>query len=104
MGMESVVSFPAAPPAWSAARDVLSARGVDCQVCMIDGELAFPDEQPSEPWRELRIRMSQGMITVRREGNRLMFVTWGNADENLRAARNALASAFAEAGGGRIES
>jgi hypothetical protein len=104
MGMDQTVRFPNAPPAWTAARDLLAARGHTFQVRMIDGELAFPDEQPPEMWRELRLSTPQGMVTVRREDNRLVFVIWGNADAELREQWHALASAFAEAGGGTVES
>jgi hypothetical protein len=103
MGMEQAVRFPTAPPTWAAARDILAKRGHTFQVGMIDGQLAFPDEQPQEPWSELRLRTTHGMITVRRETNRLVFVTWGNADAGLREQWHALAMAFAEAGGGAIE-
>ena len=103
MGMEQTVTFSTAPPAWTAARDLLAARGYMFQVCMIDGQLAFPDEQPPETWHEVRLSTSQGMVTVRRQGNRLVFVTWGNADAGLREQSNALAVAFADAGGGAVE-
>ncbi len=99
MGMEQRLRFRNAPPNWSAARQILAARGHTFQVCMIDGQLAFPDEQPPETWSELRFRTPQGMITVRREDNELVFVTWGNADAGLLEQRVALASAFREAGG-----
>jgi hypothetical protein len=56
MGMEQTVTFPAgSPPSWSAARDLLVSRGLLMQARMIDGELAFPDEEPPENWRELRL-------------------------------------------------
>lgn len=103
MGMEKAVRFPTAPPAWEAARDILVARGHMFEICMIDGQLSFPDEQPSESWSELRIKTPQGMITVRRESNRLLFVTWGNADARLLEQWDTLATAFAEAGDGAVE-
>jgi hypothetical protein len=103
MGMHLTVTFPTAPPAWAAARDLLSGRGYTFQVRMIDGQLVFPDEQPPETWHELRLGTSEGMITVRREANRLLFVTWGNADAALQEQWHALAAAFAEAGGGTVE-
>jgi threonine dehydrogenase-like Zn-dependent dehydrogenase len=102
MGMEQTVRFHGAPPAWTAARDILALRGHAFQVGMIDGQLAFPDEEPPETWRELRLRTPQGMITVRREAKHLVFVTWGNADAELREQWNALAQAFADAGDGTI--
>ena len=103
MGMQKIIHFPAAPPAWTKARDLLAAQGRALQIRMIDGQLAFPDEEPSELWRELRLSTPQGMITVQREANRLALVVWGNADEGLRQQWNVLASAFAEAGGGTVE-
>lgn len=103
MGMEQAVRFPSAPPAWPTVRDLLAARSHAFQVCMIDGELAFPDEEPPETWSELRLRTPHGMITVRREPNRLVFVTWGNADAQLLEQRNALALACADAGSGAVE-
>jgi hypothetical protein len=42
-------------------------------------------------------------VTVRRDGERLVFVIWGNADATMRQAWNALVWAFAEVGGGRVE-
>ena len=103
MGMEQTVTFPASsPPSWSAARDLLASRGLRMQVRMIDGELAFPDEEPPENWRELRVATAKGMITAKREGDRLLLVVWGNADAELIQLWNALAWAFAEAGNGVI--
>ncbi len=103
MGMEQFVRFDGSPPEWTAVRDALAGRGQSFQVCMIDGELAFPDEQPQESWRELRLRTPHGMITVRREADRVVLVTWGNADANLIECRNVLAQVFAECGRGVVE-
>ena len=69
---------------------------------MIDGQLAFPDEGPTEEWRELRLGTPHGMVTVRRAPDRVVLVTWGNADPRLVQAWNGLTWAFAEAGGGQI--
>jgi hypothetical protein len=102
--MEQKVAFPGgAIPAWDAVGDLLAGHGFPVQLRMIDGVLAFPDEKPSESWRELRLGTPQGMVTVRREADRVAVVTWGNADRPLVQAWNALAWAFAEAGGGRVE-
>lgn len=102
MGMDQSVTFDSAPPSWDAVSELLARRGYPVQVRMIDGELAFPDERPPESWRELRLGTPGGMVTVRREGSALVFVTWGNAGPELLQAWNALAWAFAAAGGGRV--
>ena len=98
------VTFPAgAPLAWSAVRDLLARRGFPVRMRMIDGQPAFPDEEPAEGWREIRVAAADGMVTVRREDGRLAFVTWGNAGRGVVQAANALAWAFAEAGAGAID-
>lgn len=103
MGIEQTAIFRGtALPSWTAARDLLAAHGFLLEMRMIDGQLAFPDEEPPETWNELRFGTPGGMVTVRRDGERLVFVTWGNADAAQRQAWNALTWAFAGAGGGRI--
>jgi hypothetical protein len=104
MGQERVVTFAGgAVPPWPPVGELLTSSGFAVQMRMIDGELAFPDEQPPEAWSELRVGTAQGMVTVRRETDRVRLVTWGNADAAMLQAWNALAWAFAEAGGGRVD-
>ncbi len=105
MGLNQLVSFPSGQaPSWPAVRDLLAGRKLLLQVRMIDGELAFPDEEPAETWGELRLATQDGQaITVKRTEGQVELVIWGNADQNLIQARNALASAFAEAGQGLID-
>lgn len=104
MGVEQTVTFKAgAMPDWPAVRALLEKKHYPVQVRMIDGELAFPDEEPPATWRELRLGTPAGMITLRRDAERISFVVWGNADAGLLQARNALLWAFAEVGQGWIE-
>ncbi|CAN5287706.1 hypothetical protein BH11PLA2_BH11PLA2_10560 [soil metagenome] len=69
---------------------------------MIDGELAFPDEEPSESWQELRVAMNGGMVTLRKSRTGLSCVTWGNADAKLERSWNLLTWAVADVAGGLI--
>lgn len=103
MGLEQSVTFPNGIPLWPAVQQLLEKCQYPVQVRMIDGELAFPDELPSESWRELRLGTPAGMITLQRDRQRIGFVVWGNADAGLLQARNAVMWAFAEAGAGWIE-
>jgi len=104
MGMEQVVTCaPGAVVSWTAVRDLLAQHGFPVQVRMIEGELAFPDEVPPPAWKELRVGTAQGMVTLRRQQDRVLVVTWGNADQAMQQAWNALAWAIAEVTGGRIE-
>jgi hypothetical protein len=90
-------------PTWLQLRDLLSARGLPLQLRMIDAELAFPDEEPAETWRELRVGTPLGMVTLRREDDGIRLVTWGNADASMQQAWNALAWAIAKVSGGFVE-
>lgn len=96
MGVERVVNLPAGSPApWPAARARLVSAGESPVLHMIDGLPAFPDEVPDDAWRELRIGLAAGMVTVRRDGpSALRVVTWGTDDPALAAAADAVASAF----------
>jgi hypothetical protein len=101
--MEQHVEFPAnGQPGWQALRDFLKGRGFPVQLRMIDGQLAYPDEEPPPEWMELRIGTDQGMVTVRRSDNRLTFVTWGNSDQLLLQAWNGLVWGCAHLGSGTV--
>jgi hypothetical protein len=103
MGQERIVTFPGeAVPTWEAISELLGIRGFAVTLRMIDGELAFPDEKPSDHWSELRVGTTQGMVTVRHSPSQVRLVTWGNADAEMLRAWNALAWAYAQAGQGRI--
>jgi hypothetical protein len=65
--------------------------------------LAFPDETPPDAWCELRVGTPHGMVTLRRDHDRVALVTWGNADVAMMQAWNALIWAVAEVGGGRVD-
>ena len=105
MGVEVTVTFDAgAVPSWAACRESLNQHGIPVQMRMIDGMPAFPDETPPEPWRELRVATAHGMVTIRRDHDRIAFVTWGNADAEMVRAWNALIWTFAEVGHGRVDS
>jgi hypothetical protein len=92
------------PLSWPAVHDLLARGGMALTMRMIDGQPAFPDEAPAVNWREIRVAAADGMVTIRREGDGVAFVTWGNAGRGLLQAANALAWAFAETGPGTIHS
>lgn len=100
--MTLTVSFPAATPDWPTIRRVLNDAGLPVTMRMIDGELAFPDEEPPTGWSELRIGTPSGMVSLRREGAGIACVVWGNADAALQRSWRAVADACAAAGGGSV--
>jgi hypothetical protein len=102
MGMDLVVTFTDRPPEWAGVADRLAGRGWAVQMRMIDGELCFPDAVVPDTWRELRVAASGAMVTVRRGDKEVRLVAWGNADDAQLRLWQALAWAFAAAGGGRV--
>jgi hypothetical protein len=103
MGMQKRVVFPSEPPAWPAVVALLAEARCAVEMRMIDGELAFPDEQPPEGWREIRVAASGAMVTVRRGPNEVVLVAWGNADAAQERLWHALAEAFTRAGQGQSQ-
>lgn len=100
MGMTLTVTFPTTPPEWAEVAKLLAERGYPFQMRMIDGQLAFPDEMPTEPWQELRVATpARDMITLRCAGPSIALVVWGNASAELRQGWHALAWAYAQLGG-----
>ena len=98
MGAERTISFTGSVPSWQAIGSQLRRLGIEPVLRMIDGLPAFPDEQPEDSWKELRAGFAPGMVTIRRGVASLACVVWGNADDSLRAAWNALSWACAAAG------
>jgi hypothetical protein len=89
-------------PPWPAVCNLLARRGVTLKMRMIDGQPAFPDEAPPDEWREIRIAATDGMVTLRREGDRVSIITWGNAGRPVLQIANALAWAFAAVSAGQL--
>lgn len=103
MGLDCTVRFfGGALPAWDAIKGRLARVGEPAPLRMIDGMPALPDETPGEGWRELRVGTAAGMVTVRRSGDSLHCIIWGNADAALLAARDRVAWACAAAAGGSV--
>jgi hypothetical protein len=69
---------------------------------MIDGLPAFPDECPPPGWRELRLGVPAGMVTLRRTADGFACIVWGNAEAKLIQSRDHVAWACAQAGNGTI--
>jgi hypothetical protein len=93
MGVQRVVTFASGEPAWPAVAAKLAEAGERPTVRMIDGQPAFPDEQPEDDWRELRLGFTAGMVTIARDGGRWRFTTWGTDDPSLAAVLDLCVSA-----------
>lgn len=103
MGMQRDIQFPTAEPTWAAVAAALREAGEQPILRMIDGLPAFPDELPEDGWRELRVSVTGGMVTLRRGDSGWSCVVWGNADDALRRGWDACCTAVARAGRGVVE-
>jgi hypothetical protein len=103
MGLDRTVHFaPGSAPPWDAIRAHLVRAGVTPALRMIDGLPAFPDETPEPGWRELRVAVPGGMVTIRSAPDHFACVVWGNAAGDLQTGWDAVCWACAEAAGGTV--
>ncbi|MDB5306636.1 MAG: hypothetical protein JWO38_838 [Gemmataceae bacterium] len=104
MGLDRAIRFPTGQtPTWEAVRTHLRQVGEEAPLRMIDGLPAFPDEAPDDVWKELRVGMTAGMVTVRRGVDSLTCIVWGNSETDLKTAWDKLCWACAAAGGGVVD-
>ena len=102
MGIERVIHFTTAIPEWRTIAAKCLEIGEPAVLRMIDGLPAFPDEVPDSEWRELRLGLAGGMVTLRRVGLAIHCVTWGTADPVLQKSWDRCSWAVAVAGAGTI--
>lgn len=96
MGIERTIHAPNAPLEWPKLVARLKELGETPILRMIDGLPAFPDEVPADDWRELRLGLTGGMVTVRRTSDGYSCVTWGTADAALQQSADALIRTIVE--------
>ena len=104
MGIERIIRGSSAVGfSWPSLVARLNEHGEKPILRMIDGLPAFPDEVPEQGWKELRIGLLGGMVTLHRSGNDIRCVTWGTADPQLQRSWDALTSTLATIMNGQIE-
>ena len=104
MGLDRTIRFPTREtPGWGAIQSELARAGISPVLRTIDGLPAFPDEIPEPGWKELRLGVPAGMVTIRCGPGLFTCAIWGNADEQLQLAWSKVIWACASAGSGTIE-
>jgi len=103
MGLQRTIRFPNdSRPQWESVRLAFARVSESPVVRMIDDLPAFPDEIPEPGWRELRLSLTGGMVTLRSTPGGWDCVIWGNAEVGLLKSWNAACWAVAEAGKGSV--
>ena len=101
MGLERTIHTPSIPLEWPKLVERLKDLGETPILRMIDGLPAFPDETPADDWRELRLGLCGGMVTLRRTLDGYSCVTWGTDDSALGRSCDVFVQSVAEITGGR---
>ncbi len=73
--------------------EAVAALG-DSQIVMVDGNLVPPDAPPPSRWSEVRLRSPAGIVTVKRQGEGVAVIVFGNATPELLAAQARIVAAF----------
>jgi hypothetical protein len=72
----------------------LAAAGVTAILVMIDNAFVVPGRPLPEAWRDARVKTPAGTVTLARRPDGIAVVVFGNADEPLRAAQDAILRAL----------
>ena len=94
MGME--IEVKVAGMNWSKISGAMAKFEPKCTIRMADGQLTFPDEEPPTDWKELRIALPAGMVTIRKTPTGATLVTWGNVSQELIEQRDLFAKMLEE--------
>lgn len=94
MGME--IEVKVAGIDWNKISGAMAKFEPKGTIRMADGQLTFPDEEPSAEWKELRIALPAGMVTIKRTAMGATLVTWGNVSPELIEQRDLFAKMLEE--------
>jgi hypothetical protein len=74
----------------------LARDGVRAQVMMVDGNLHAPNAPVKDDWRDVRLKLPAGMLSLKRRPDGIAVVVFGNADTALMDAQRRVAAAISE--------
>jgi hypothetical protein len=66
----------------------------DVSIVMIDGALVMPGAAPPASWSDVRVKTPAGTFALKRRGDAVGIVAFGNADAAARAMQEQLAAAL----------
>ena len=70
------------------------ARVPGATIVMIDGALVMPGSAPPPTWRDVRVKTPAGTFALKRRGDAVSVVAFGNADAAALAMQEKLAAAL----------
>jgi hypothetical protein len=72
----------------------LRAAGAPSTIVMIDGQLVPPNAPPPAAWSDVRLKTPAGTFALKRRGDAVAVVAFGNADAPALAMQSELAAAL----------
>ena len=91
MGLE--VTVDGARPLGEALA-LLAEGGAPSTILMIDGALVMPGAAPPSGWSDVRLKTPAGTFALKRRGDAVSVVAFGNADAAARAMQERIADAL----------
>lgn len=73
--------------------DALAALG-DATIVMVDNQLVPPNAPPPSTWSDVRVKTAAGLFSLKRRGDVVSVVAFGNADEKVIAMQERIAVAL----------
>jgi hypothetical protein len=72
----------------------LAADGAPSTIVMVDGALVMPNVPPPATWTDVRLKTPAGTLALKRQGNAVSVVAFGNADEATQRMQERVADAL----------
>jgi hypothetical protein len=76
----------------------LAQGGLSAQVLMVDGNLHGPNAPVKDDWRDVRLKLAAGTLSLKRRPDGIAVVVFGNADAALTDAQRQVAAALSSLG------
>ena len=93
MGLSKLVPRRDTPPL-AELLERLSQLNVPSSIIMIDNQLVSPKLPPPSSWRDVRLKTPAGTVSLKRDAQGISVTVFGNADEALLAAQEAIVRAL----------
>jgi hypothetical protein len=81
-------------PSLSQLLEKLAQANLPSSIIMIDNQLVSPKVPPPTTWRDVRLKTPAGTVSLKLEPAGVSVTVFGNADEKLVAAQQAIADAL----------
>jgi hypothetical protein len=93
MGLSTLVPLREIP-SLAKLLDDLARAGLPSTILMVDNQLVSAKLPPPSAWRDVRLKTPAGTVSLKRDAQGVTITVFGNADEALVRAQQAIADAL----------